>query len=176
MNQSQLALKLKVAPGNVNNWLNGKNVPSLESIEDIANVFKVSLSELFQTEDTPKPRVELPDTVRDAIERGNTKLKDEINQMLSPFLTRLKDELGVEEVVVKTVPKEKLSGFLNAFLRDVGLSADFYLLLDRGADNETLRLEFLREIGQALLSSDESTAARAKKVIAELVGSKVRKK
>lgn len=177
MNQSQLAAKLKTKPGAVNNWMNGKNVPSLDSIGEIAAVFGISLAELLQAEETPEPNiVELPTAVKMAIEEGNAKLKDEINEMLLPFLSRLKGELGVEEVIVRPVPKEKLSGFLNSFLREVGFSADFYRLLDKNADSETLRIEFLREIGQALLSADESTAAKAKKIIAELAGSKGRKK
>lgn len=177
MNQSQLAVKLKIKPGAVNNWMNGKNVPSLDSIGEIATVFGVSIAELLQDNKSPEPNiVELPTAVKMAIEKGNAKLKDEINEMLTPFLAKLKGELGVEEVVVRAVPKEKLSSFLSAFLRDVGLSADFYLLLDKNSDSETLRVEFLREIAQALLSADESTAAKAKKIIAELASSKGRKK
>lgn len=177
MNQSQLAAKLKTKPGAVNNWMNGKNVPSLDSIGEIAAVFGISLAELLQAEETPEPNiVELPTAVKMAIEEGNAKLKDEINEMLLPFLSKLKGELGVEEVIVRPVPKEKLSGFLNSFLREVGFSADFYRLLDKNADSETLRIEFLREIGQALLSADEATAAKAKKIITELAGSKGRKK
>lgn len=171
MSQTKLAGRLKVAPGNVNNWMNGKNIPSLESIEDIAGVFGVSAADLLRDGPAPKPNiVELPEAVKLAIEMGNAKLKDDILETLSPFLAKLKGELGVEEVVVRTVPKEKLSAFLNAFLRDVGLSADFYRLLDKNADAETLRVEFLREIGFALMHSDGSISAKAKKVILELSG------
>lgn len=177
-NQAEFARKLKVAPTNVSNLMNGKNLPSVDTLEQIADVYGVSVAELFQSDSTPEPRVykaELPDAVRAEIEAGNARLKNEINDMLLPFLKKLKGELGVEEVVVRSIPKEKLSSFLSAFLRDVGLSADFYLLLDKNADSETLRIEFLREIGQALLSDDE-TAAKAKKIIAELSGPKGRKK
>ncbi len=179
LNQSQLAVKLGIAPGTVNNYLNGKNVPTLDSIGDIADVFGVSISELLSDEAPPQPNiVELPAAVKMAIEKGNAKLKDEINEMLLPFLAKLKSDLGVEEVVVQPIPKEKLAVFLNSFLREVGLSADFYRLLDKNADAETLRVEFLREIAQALLSSDGSVAAKAKKVILELsgTGSKEKKK
>lgn len=179
MSQTKLAGRLKVAPGNVNNWLNGKNIPSLESIEDIADVFGVSVADLLRDGPPPKPNiVELPDAVKMAIKEGNAKLKDEINGMLLPFLAKLKVELGVEEVVVQPIPKEKLAVFLNSFLREVGLSADFYRMLDKNADAETLRVEFLREIAQALLSSDGAVAMKAKKVISELSGngSKEKKK
>lgn len=177
LNQSQLAAKLGIAPGTVNNYLNGKNVPTLDSIGDIADAFGVSVAVLVSDNEPPEPNiVELPEAVKLAIEKGNAKLKDDILETLSPFLAKLKGELGVEEVVVRTVPKEKLSAFLNAFLRDVGLSADFYVLLDKNADTETLRIEFLREIAQALLSSNESLATKAKKVIAELSSAKGKKK
>ena len=185
-NQAEFARKLKVAPTNVSNYLSGKNLPTIDSLEEIADVFGVSVAELFKADVSPEPRIykaDLPETVRVEIANvraevatGNAKLKDEINQMLLPFLAKLKGELGVEEVVVRAVPKEKLSSFLSAFLRDAGLSADFYLLLDKNADTETLRVEFLREVGKALLSADESTAAKAKKVISELADSKGRKK
>lgn len=178
-NQAELARKLKVAPTNVSNYLSGKNLPTIESLEEIADVFGITVAELFKTDQTPEPRVyktELPDAVRAEIAAGNSKLRDEINDMLLPFLAKLKGEMSVEEVVVRTVPKEKLSAFLNAFLRDVGLSADFYVLLDKNADTETLRIEFLREIAQALLSSNESLATKAKKVIAELSTAKGKKK
>ncbi len=177
--QAEFARKLKVAPTNISNYLSGKNLPTVESLEEIANVFGVSVAELFQSHEKPEPRVyktELPDAVRAEITAGNAKLKDEINGMLLPFLAKLKVELGVEEVLVQPIPKEKISGFLNSFLREVGLSADFYRLLDKNADAETLRVEFLREIAQALLSSDGSIATKAKKVIMELSGNGLKEK
>ena len=146
MNQSQLAVKLKVAPGNVNNWMNGKNVPSIETCENIAEVFGVSVADLFKTDEAPKPNMmELPDTVRHAIEDGNAKLLSEITRKLGPVISALQEE-GAEEVVVREVPKDKLQTFFNRLLREPGLSAEFYKLVDSGAEYKSVRKALVKEL------------------------------
>jgi transcriptional regulator with XRE-family HTH domain len=168
LNQSQLAVKLGIAPGNVNNWLNGKNVPSVETLASIADVFGVTVAELFKMDSPPEPRMELPDTIRDAIHEGNAKLLQQINQKLGPVLTALGRDHGAEEIVFRNVPKEKLSEFINHLLHDPGLTADFYRLLDEGADDETLRLEFLSDLIRGILDTKGPLAIKVKKLMQEL--------
>ncbi len=146
MNQTQFAKKLKIAPGNVNKWMAGKNVPSVGACENIAAVFGVSVADLFKTNETPKPQMaDLPETVRLAIEDGNAKLMAQITQKLESVTADLQKE-GVEEVIVREMPKDKLQVFFNRLLREPGFSGEFYALIDEGADFETIRKHLLKEL------------------------------
>lgn len=148
--QADLARKLKVAPTNVSNWFQGKNTPSVETLEQIAEVFGVTVAALFSTDEVPEPRVhvekiELPDAIRNEIQSENAKLLAKITEKLGPVLSALQAE-GVEEVVVREAPKDKLQAFFNRLLRDPGFSGDFYKLVDEGADYASLRKLLLKEL------------------------------
>lgn len=152
--QADLARKLKVATSNVSNWFKGKNTPSLETLDEIADVFGVTVAELLSSSEKPKPRVhvekvELPEAIRETIKSENEKLLAQINEHLLPIIANLQAQ-GAEEVVVREIPKDKLQVFFNKLLReDPGLSADFYSLVDRGADHKTLLKAFLQELQSA---------------------------
>lgn len=148
--QADLARKLKVATSNVSNWFIGKNTPSVDTLDDIADVLGVTVADLFATNETPEPRVhvekvELPDAIRNEIHEGNAKLLAQITEKLGPVLSAL-EAAGAEEVIVREAPKDKLQVFFNRLLREPGLSGDFYKLVDEGTDYSTLRKALLKEL------------------------------
>jgi len=148
--QADLARKLKVATSNVSNWFIGKNTPSVDTLDDIADVFGVTVADLFATKEIPEPRVhvekvELPDVIRNEIHEGNAKLLAQITEKIGPVLSALQ-AAGAEEVVVREAPKDKLQAFFNRLLRDPGFSGDFYKLVDEGADYALIRKTLLKEL------------------------------
>lgn len=153
-NQADLARRTGNASSNVSNWFKGKNTPSLEKLDEIAKEYGVTVADLLRTDETPESRVRvekvaLPETVRDAIESGNAKLLAQITEKIGPVISALQAQ-GAEEVVVREVPKDKLQVFFNRLLRDdPGLSADFYALIDKGADHKTLLKALLKELQTA---------------------------
>jgi transcriptional regulator with XRE-family HTH domain len=171
--QTELANRTGIARPNLNNYLNGKITPSVDSVGLIAEAFGVNVSELFNTDEVPEPRVEkLPEAIQKAIKNENVKLTQELIQRLAPIFSKLQREEGVEEIIIKEVPREKLSQFINAWLRDPGLSADFYKLLDEGADDELLRNEFMREVAVGQLSAGGTVAKKARKLLKETLDDK----
>lgn len=143
--QERGAQEIGTTQPTLNSWEKGKIVPNVENLEKIATAYGVLLPELFKTGEAPKPRVDLPDTIREAIEGGNAKLLKEITQKLGPVISALQAQ-GAEEVVVREVPKDKLQVFFNRLLREPGFSAEFYKLVDGGADYKALRKAFLKEL------------------------------
>lgn len=143
--QERAAQEIGTTQPTLNSWEKGKIVPNVENLEKIATAYGVILPELFKTGESPKPRVDLPDTVRDAIESGNAKLLKEITQKLGPVISALQSQ-GAEEVVIKEAPKDKLQVFFNRLLRDPGFSGNFYKLVDEGADYASLRKVLLKEL------------------------------
>jgi transcriptional regulator with XRE-family HTH domain len=168
---AQLADRLGIKRPNLSNYLNGKNVPTVDSIEAIADLFGVTVADLFSTDEVPEPKVlvektTLPDEIRSAIQSENSKLMSELIQRLSPALVTLERDHGVEDVVVRKASKDKLGAFVNRLLRTPGIKmADFYRLLDEGAEDGPLKVEFLRSLSEVILSAGGPDAAELRKVL-----------
>jgi transcriptional regulator with XRE-family HTH domain len=164
-------------------YLTGDSTPPFETMTKIEKAIGVPIAELFRTSAKLEPRVvhhDLSDEIKAAVDesssKANSKLMNEIFQKLSPILGSLEHEHGAEEIVVRNVPDGKLSEFINELLREPGLSADFYALLDSGADKETLRTEFLREIAQGLLTTGNPMSKRIRKILNEILAQEKEKK
>lgn len=172
-NQVELAKRTKISRPNLSNYLTGKTLPSVESLNTIADTFGVTIADLFATDERPEPKVHvekttLPDEIRSAIQAENSKLMSELVKKLGPVFSSLERDHGVEEVVVRKAPKDALGAFVNRILRDPGVSADFYRLLDEGAEDGPLTVEFLRSLNEGILSAGGSVAAELRKVLKTL--------
>lgn len=53
MNQKELSEKLGVSQSAVTNWIKGKNSPDIEVVAQICNIFNISVTELFGTDNNP---------------------------------------------------------------------------------------------------------------------------
>ena len=49
INQVQLAKKLGISKGTVNNWIRGNNSPDVDIVPDICSVLEISIIELFSS-------------------------------------------------------------------------------------------------------------------------------
>jgi len=98
--------------------------------------------------------------------KANAKLIGEFVQKLGPVLASLERDHGVEDVEVRKASKDKLGAFVNRLLRTPGIKmADFYRLLDEGAEDGSLKVEFLRSLSEVVLSAGGSDAAELRKVL-----------
>lgn len=52
MNQVQLAKKLGISKGTVNNWIRGNNSPDVDIVPDVCSVLEISIIELFTSLDS----------------------------------------------------------------------------------------------------------------------------
>jgi transcriptional regulator with XRE-family HTH domain len=175
-NQADLAVKLGIARQNLANYLAGKNSPSIDSLGLIAETFGVTIADLFATDEVPAPKVHvekttLPDEIRSAIQTENSKLMGELVRKLGPVLASLEHEHGVEEVIVRKAPSEKLETFINRLLQEVGVDGDFYRLLDEDAKESTLRVEFLRNLIQGTITAGGPASKEVRKMLTEIMPS-----
>ncbi len=101
MKQDELAEMLGVTPQAVSKWENGASMPDIALLPKIAEIFGVSIDELFGTDTSPKPDVQmLPAEKRKSFDEMILRIRvqdggDKVNVNLPLPLIKLALEIGM---------------------------------------------------------------------------------
>jgi transcriptional regulator with XRE-family HTH domain len=173
--QTEFGRRMGLTQAMAGRYMGGKANPTFETLAKIEAATRVPVAKFFENnQPLPKPLIEsnLSEDVRAAIEDAtsdSSKLLHAIAAKLGPVLEKLAPEGTSQSTEVKAAPKDKFTRFINKFLRDVGLTGNFYRLLDEDAAEEVLRLELLREITVTVLSEGGNQAKKARQMLNELL-------
>lgn len=90
--QTKLAKEVGVAQPQMSGWLTGKSMPGIDAAGKIADALGLKLSELFETEMAPNPRIE------------QHEMTDELRQVIREELARAEPPDGPRAELVALLP------------------------------------------------------------------------
>ena len=147
MKQDELAEMLDVTPQAVSKWENGASMPDIALLPKLANIFGVTIDDLFGVNNTPKPDVQmLPAEKRKSFDEMILRVRvqdggDKVNVNLPLPLVRLALEIGMTMPNVNTGNVDLSKVDFNHIIKLVEAGVIGKLVEVEGSDGETVVIE-----------------------------------
>jgi transcriptional regulator with XRE-family HTH domain len=170
--QTEFGKRIKTSQVQAGKYLAGKTNLSFDVLERIEKATGVPIADFFRKDKGPDPVVrslseEVRDTIFEATQQGSHKLLDEFVAKVFPVVAKMQHELNTNKLTVKEEPTEKIEAFVNRLFDEFGVSAELCLLLDEGAEEEVLRVQFMRDFIHRYLEAGGKTAEGMRELISE---------
>ena len=147
MKQDELAEMLGVTPQAVSKWENGASMPDISLLPKIAQIFGVTIDDLFGVNNTPKPDVQmLPAEKRKSFDEMILRIRvqdggDKVNVNLPLPLVKLALEIGMTMPNVNTGNVDLSKVDFNHIIKLVENGVIGKLVEVEGSDGETVVIE-----------------------------------
>ena len=147
MKQDELAEMLDVTPQAVSKWENGASMPDIALLPKLANIFGVTIDDLFGVNNTPKPDVQmLPAEKRKSFDEMILRVRvrdggDKVNINLPLPLVKLALEIGMTMPNVNTGNVDLSKVDFNHIIKLVENGVIGKLIEVEGSDGETVVIE-----------------------------------
>ena len=147
MKQDELAEMLGVTPQAVSKWENGASMPDISLLPKIAQIFGVTIDDLFGVNNTPKPDVQmLPAEKRKSFDEMILRIRvqdggDKVNVNLPLPLVKLALEIGMTMPNVNTGNVDLSKVDFNHIIKLVEAGVIGKLIEVEGSGGETVVIE-----------------------------------
>ena len=147
MKQDELAEMLDVTPQAVSKWENGASMPDIALLPKLANIFGVTIDDLFGADRTPEPDVQMvPPEKRKSFDEMILRVRvqdggDKVNVNLPLPLVRLALEIGMTMPNVNTGNVDLSKVDFNHIIKLVEAGVIGKLVEVEGSDGETVVIE-----------------------------------
>ena len=147
MKQDELAEMLGVTPQAVSKWENGASMPDIALLPKLANIFGVTIDDLFGADRTPEPDVQmLPAEKRKSFDEMILRVRvqdggDKVNVNLPLPLVKLALEIGMTMPNVNTGNVDLSKVDFNHIIKLVENGVIGKLVEVEGSDGETVVIE-----------------------------------
>lgn len=147
MKQDELAEMLDVTPQAVSKWENGASMPDIALLPKLANIFGVTIDDLFGADRTPEPDVQMvPPEKRKSFDEMILRVRvqdggDKVNVNLPLPLVRLALEIGMTMPNVNTGNVDLSKVDFNHIIKLVENGVIGKLVEVEGSDGETVVIE-----------------------------------
>ena len=147
MKQDELAEMLGVTPQAVSKWENGASMPDIALLPKLANIFGVTIDDLFGADRTPEPDVQMvPPEKRKSFDEMILRVRvqdggDKVNVNLPLPLVKLALEIGMTMPNVNTGNVDLSKVDFNHIIKLVENGVIGKLVEVEGSDGETVVIE-----------------------------------
>ena len=147
MKQDELAEMLDVTPQAVSKWENGASMPDIALLPKLANIFGVTIDDLFGADRTPEPDVQMvPPEKRKSFDEMILRVRvqdggDKVNVNLPLPLVKLALEIGMTMPNVNTGNVDLSKVDFNHIIKLVENGVIGKLVEVEGSDGETVVIE-----------------------------------
>lgn len=147
MKQDELAEMLDVTPQAVSKWENGASMPDISLLPKLANIFGVTIDDLFGADRTPEPDVQMvPPEKRKSFDEMILRVRvqdggDKVNVNLPLPLVKLALEIGMTMPNVNTGNVDLSKVDFNHIIKLVENGVIGKLVEVEGSDGETVVIE-----------------------------------
>ena len=147
MKQDELAEMLDVTPQAVSKWENGASMPDIALLPKLANIFGVTIDDLFGADRTPEPDVQMvPPDKRKSFDEMILRVRvqdggDKVNVNLPLPLVKLALEIGMTMPNVNTGNVDLSKVDFNHIIKLVENGVIGKLVEVEGSDGETVVIE-----------------------------------
>ena len=147
MKQDELAEMLDVTPQAVSKWENGASMPDISLLPKLANIFGVTIDDLFGADRTPEPDVQMvPPEKRKSFDEMILRVRvqdggDKVNVNLPLPLVKLALEIGMTMPNVNTGNVDLSKVDFNHIIKLVEAGVIGKLVEVEGSDGETVVIE-----------------------------------